>query len=312
MRALLSVMRALRSVMRALLSVMRALKSRVPGGYWVLALVAVVFVADVLISKNWWASITAFIGTKHLHPKDHFADLFAASGVAVAFVLTYLATLVALPSPARELLSSVLMQMADVAQNFEAIDPEARISPEEFVRLQELLDRAVDNDRNNPEVLDSYETLMKVVALAKLPQMNVSDARELLTKLGYSHYRANFLASVVFQKNTEKCHLLRATILAAIVFGYASVVDILYILGCVENSIVLPLGYLILGIMGVMFAVAFALRIWPHGVQYAVIKPIVESLIKSNQTKENHAVRVDLESTVLRAADARGGGLPTP
>jgi hypothetical protein len=275
---------------------MRVFRRRISGGYLAVFGMALLLAADIRFADNYPAL--------RVDPHDHVADLIAASGVAVAFVLTYLAALTGLPSPGRQLLASALAYVERQGSTFAAGDAEGKVPQEEFRRLEEFLDRALDLARNDGEAIDAHHLFMRVIALAKPERQETEISIHELEKLGYSHFRATFLSSIVFKPNAERRHLLRATVLCAAIFSYTSLIYFLQLGHYIDASAVLMLGYPILTVVGAGFAVALSLRMWPHVVDEAAVRSILGMVTQAMQDKIDRSTNV-LDNVIAMAREKR-------
>jgi hypothetical protein len=280
-------------------------RPRIRGGVLTAVVVIAVFLVDLAISR----SFPQLKDWECCAPNEHVGDLIAASGVAVAFVLTYLAALTGLPSPGRQLLASALSHIKNLDPELAAIDEDGRISQNEYRLLQEFLDDAQDLGKNDEAVLTATTLFSLIIALAKPSHIRPNPTIEQLESLGYAHFRANFLSSIVFKRDAEKRMLLRATILCAIIFGYTSVVYCLEFLRLMDSSVAMLIGYPLLAAIGFGFATAMGMRMWPHTVEYDVIGAIIPPMEAARQ----RTIARDIRSLddVVDAAEAatRAGAL---
>jgi hypothetical protein len=251
----------------------RAYMHGVPGGFLAFYVLILVFVADVWLSSKYPHATCCKI-------HNHLTELIDGAGVAVAFVLTYLAALIALPSPGRQLLSSALGYLAREDPELAAIDEDVPLTKENFEFFREFAnnarDRAMMIGTYNRDELASVEKacdlFVSIVNLARPPHRRANPTEDDLEKMGYCHPRAHFLARIVFRRDAEKRWLLRASVLCAIVFAYAVVMKWLSQYHWLEVSFALVLlGYLIIFSIAVGFSIALALRMWPHTVERSLI-----------------------------------------
>jgi hypothetical protein len=270
---------------------------RLRGGFVTLFAVAAVFIIDFTLSVQ-LPTLKLWACCK---PGEHIADLIAASGVAVAFVLTYLSALTGLPSPGRQLLASALGHIKYHDPDLAAIDEDGRITLDEFRRLQEFLDDARDLEPNDQGVLTACDLFMLIVNLAKPPHIRPHPTVRDLEDLGYTHTRAKFLSGIVFKRDAEKKLLLRATILCAIIFSYTSLIYCLELLGVMKSSFVIMLGYPMLAIVGAGFAIAMALRMWPHVIVYDVVGAVIPPMEAAMQRAVAEASTDELDEVLDEA-----------
>ena len=246
---------------------------------------------------------------------DMAGDLIAASGVAVAFVLTYLAALTGLTSPGRQLLSSVLSELQKSNPGLAVHDEDARMEVADFEQLEDSFDemRHYDGEGSDEvrERLDaSCDLLLVVVGLAKPPHVRPTPTVAELRKLGYSDVRAWFMCRFVFKRDAERRALLQAAVITAAVFFYTVICRCLEGLGALHYSVVLPLGFPILASIGFLFGLALALRMWPHDVDAIVIEPLKAPLAGKLQ-KDVANARSVLGSVAEIVREKSAGQLPT-
>jgi hypothetical protein len=279
---------------------------RIRGGFLTVAVVVLILATDLWIARCCPQMIPDLWGK----PKEHIGDLIAASGVAVAFVLTYLAALTGLPSPGRQLLSSALGHIKLDEPELAAIDEDGRVTNDEFRQLNRFIRDAKDLAPNDPEVQKACDLFDVIVKLAKPPHIREMPAKGKLEELGYSRVRAAFLRSVVFKKDAEKCWLLCATILCSLVFTYSTVVYCLEAAQVMPASIVMPLGYPILALVGMAFSTAMSLRMWPHFVDEALLTPALAPLQQAWSRRVETLTTSDLDDYLdsLGVEDEDQGG----
>jgi hypothetical protein len=228
---------------------------------------------------------------------DMAGDLIAASGVAVAFVLTYLAALTGLTSPGRQLLSSVLSELQKSNPGLAIHDEDARMEVGDFEQLEDSFDEMrhyddVGSDEVRKRLDASCDLLLVVVGLAKPPHVRPTPTVAELRKLGYSDVRAWFMCRFVFKRDAERRVLLQAAVLTAAVFFYTIICRCLESVGVLHYSVILPLGFPILASIGFLFGVALALRMWPHDVDAIVIEPLKAPLARKLQRDIANATSV--------------------
>jgi hypothetical protein len=187
------------------------------------------------------------------------------------------------------------------------MDPEGRIPHADFLKLERFLDSALDLAKHDPAVVDAYRLFMHVVALAKPNHWGPDTTIDQLETIGYSHFRAYFLHTVVFRPNAERRHLLRATILCAVVFVYSIAMYLLHLHDHGRESIAMILAYPILGVVGGSFAVALSLRMWPHQVAPEAIGAILRLLEDAMRLKVVRSTNVLDE--VIASATAKKAAL---
>lgn len=250
------------------------MSSRIRGEFIAASVVVTCAVLDIWISHNH----RQWFPPECCAPSAHMGNVITSVGVAVAFVLTYLAALTGLPSPGRQLLSSALGHIKLDAPDLAAIDEDGRISHEEFQSLQAFITNARDLAPTDLQVSAACESFMLVVNLAKPQHIRPRPEASDLRKLGYSFLRAHFLSSFVFKKDAEKCWLLATTLFCGIIFSYVTASYFFETVKIVEFSKFIFIAYPTLAVIGAAFSVAMILRMWPHAVEDEVLKPALAPL----------------------------------
>jgi hypothetical protein len=278
----------------------------IPGGYVALAATMLVLAADVWLSHKFPASPCCVI-------EDHVEDLIAGTGVAIAFVLTYLAAQVALPSPGRQLLSSMLGHMPRQEPELAVIDEIIPLTEAHFTSFREFVKTAKLGAPNDQDVLAACETFMKVVNLSRPQHTRDEPTIFDLESLGYSHLRASFLMSVVFKKDAEKRILLRASVIGAIVFCYTILMKWLSEYDLMESSYAMVVGgYAALFMLALGFAVALALRMWPHTLPKAAIEAALRSIQQDTERRAHKLTGEGMDTVVALVEESGDSASPRP
>jgi hypothetical protein len=267
------------------------------GALFTLLIVIVILALDIALS--WAVPTLPPPFTDCCAPSAHLGTLIAATGVAVAFVLTYLAALTGLPSPGRQLLTSALGHIKLHNPDLAAYDEDGRISQAEFQAIETFLDDAEDLAPADETVSSAAELLRTIANLAKPPHIRPTPEKEVLYRLGYGVIRAWFLRTIVFRRDSEKRNLIRAAIGCAIVFSYALLVYCLEVLGLMKASVFILIGYPITGFIGAIFAVALGMRMWPHVVERRAIEPLLGPLTQAIERR----IKIDTQFTLPRVVE---------
>lgn len=253
-----------------------------------------ILVFDHLFCESLVANFPSWAHLALAKPDAHYGNMITMSGVAAAFVLTFISVQGSLPSTGRILRRQTTKYLQGFEPKLEQIDEDSNLTQQDINTIKRWLRESrtsVEDIDESAEIKEGGHTknqlslLLEELDFSMLletridePKKDLDRSKDLLRRLGFSRISSVYMHHVGLMPALERAILIYLLILCSLILISASLCYVMFVWGGPSVSLIPFLAYATGTIVSILAVGAFAARIWPISDTGKRFAPLVEHL----------------------------------